>query len=72
MGVTLAVTHSIGDMQSEETISCIQAGTPVERYRDRDTNPHIKLFTQNLSYLQEIQRLGMEQRLKNPNLRPTP
>ena len=30
MGVTGAVTHSIGDMESEEAISCSQAGTPEE------------------------------------------
>ena len=30
MGVTLAVTHSIGDMEPEEATSCSQAGTPVE------------------------------------------
>ena len=31
MGVTLAVTHSIGDMEPEEATSCSQAGTPVEQ-----------------------------------------
>ena len=30
MGVTLAVTHSIGDMEHEEVTSCSQAGTPLE------------------------------------------
>ena len=29
-GVTLAVTHSIGDMEPGEAASCGQAGTPVE------------------------------------------
>ena len=31
MGVTLAVTHYIGDMESEEATYCIQTGTPVEQ-----------------------------------------
>ena len=31
MGVTLAVTHSIGDMEPEEATSCSQPGTLVER-----------------------------------------
>ena len=31
MGVTLAVTHYIGDMEPEEATSCSQAGTPVEQ-----------------------------------------
>jgi hypothetical protein len=30
MGVTLAETHSIGDMEHEEAISCSKAGIPVE------------------------------------------
>ena len=38
MGVTLAVTHSIGDMEHEEAISCCQAGTPVERQRHQLTH----------------------------------
>jgi hypothetical protein len=28
MGVTLVVTHYIGDKEPEETTSCIQTGTP--------------------------------------------
>ena len=31
MGVTLAVTHYIGDMEPQEATSCIQTGTPVEQ-----------------------------------------
>ena len=31
MGVILAVTHYIGDMEPEEATSCSQAGTPVEQ-----------------------------------------
>jgi hypothetical protein len=31
MGVTLAVTHSIGDMEPEEATSCSQAGTTMEQ-----------------------------------------
>ena len=30
--VTLAVTHSTGDMEPEEATSYSQAGTPVEQY----------------------------------------
>ena len=30
-GVTLAMTHNIGDMEPEEATSCSQAGTPVEQ-----------------------------------------
>jgi hypothetical protein len=31
MGVTLAVTHYMGDMEAEEATSCSQAGTSVEQ-----------------------------------------
>ena len=31
VGVTLGVTHSIGDMEPEEATSCSQPGTLVER-----------------------------------------
>ena len=31
MGVTLAMTHYIGDMEPEEATSCIQIRTPVKR-----------------------------------------
>ena len=31
MGVSLAVTHSIWDMEPEEATSCNQAGTPMEQ-----------------------------------------
>ena len=37
IGVSLAVTHSIGDMEPKEATSYIQAGTPMEC--DMDTNP---------------------------------
>ena len=51
MGVTLTVTHSIGDMEPEEA-------TPVARqehqWSDRDTNLSTKLLTQNVSCLQEM------------------
>jgi hypothetical protein len=45
MGVTLAVTHCIGDMEPEDATSCSQVGT---RWSNRDTNPPTKLLTQNL------------------------
>ena len=31
MGVTIPVTQTTGDMQSEEATYCCQAGTPVEQ-----------------------------------------
>ena len=31
IGVTLAVTHNIGDMKPEESTSCSQVGTLVEQ-----------------------------------------
>ena len=61
MGVTLAVTHSIGDMDPREAASCGQTETPVEH---RDTKPPIKLSTQNLACLQKMQGLGMKQWLR--------
>ena len=30
IGVTLAETHSSGDLEREEAVSCRQAGTPME------------------------------------------
>ena len=51
MGVTLPVTHYIGDMDPEKTISRSQTGT---QWSDRSTNPPTKLSTQNLSDLQVI------------------
>jgi hypothetical protein len=56
-GGTLAVTHSIGDMEPEEATSFSQAGTPVERW---DTNLPTKLEIPNLSCLQEMQGQGLE------------
>ena len=51
MGVTLAVTHSIGDMEPEEATSFSQAATPVERQRHQPThktfNPKFILSTRN-------------------------
>ena len=52
MHMTLAETHSSGDMKPEKTISCNQAGPPVEGKRQQPTH---KGSTQNLSYLQEMQ-----------------
>lgn len=46
MGVSLAVTHSFGDMDPEEAISYSQIGTPMEQKRHQPTqktfNPPIK------------------------------
>ena len=40
MGLTLAVTHYIGDLEPEENTFCIQAGTPVEQERHQPTHKH--------------------------------
>ena len=49
MGVTLAVTHSIGDMEPEEATLYSRAGTPVEQQEHQLThktfNPQIILST---------------------------
>jgi hypothetical protein len=51
MGVTLAVTHSIGDIKPKEAISCGEAGTSVELQRYQHThktfNPKCILSTRN-------------------------
>ena len=52
MGVTLAVTHYFGDMESEETNSYIQKQP---WWSNRNSNPPTKLSTQNFSCLQEMQ-----------------
>ena len=74
-GVTLAETHSSGDMD-------LKRSPPVTRqephWSSRDTNPPTKLLTQTLSCLQKMQRWRMEQRLREwptnymPNLRDPP
>jgi hypothetical protein len=46
MGVTLAMTHSFGDMGYEENISRQEP-----QWSDRDTNPPTKHSTQNIFYL---------------------
>jgi hypothetical protein len=62
MEETLAVTHNIEDLEREEATSCSQPLEP--QWSNRDTNAPTKLSTQNLSCLQEMQALGMEQRLR--------
>ena len=56
LGVTLNMTHIIGDITTEKATSCSQAGILLES--DRDTNPPTKLSTQNLTYLQEMKCQG--------------
>jgi len=51
MGVTLAMTHSIGDMEPEEATSCRQAGT---LYGNKDTH---KTF--NLKCILSTRNAGM-------------
>jgi hypothetical protein len=55
MGVTLAMTYYIGDMEPKGVAFCIQTNL-----NDRDTNPPIKLSIHNLSCLQEMQAQGAE------------
>jgi hypothetical protein len=76
MGVTLAVTHYIGDMEPEvAAFFGSEGGTPMERWEHQ---PVHKIFHPNLSCLQEMHGLEMEQRLRKwptnnrPNLRPIP
>ena len=38
MGVTLAMTHYIGDMETEEATSCSHKGAPVEQ-KETPTHP---------------------------------
>jgi hypothetical protein len=56
LGVTLNMTHIIGDITTEEATSCSQAGILLES--DRDTNPPTKLSIQNLTCLQEMKCQG--------------
>jgi hypothetical protein len=75
MGVTLAMTHSSGDAETEEATSCSKAGTPVELSGHKPTHktidPKFILSTRNAG-------TGNEQRQKEwltnngPNLRPIP
>ena len=75
MGITLAVTHYIGDLQPEETTSYCQTGTAVVLERHKPTH---KTFNPNISCLQEMLSLGMEQKLREwtiyncPDLKPIP
>ena len=52
MEVTLAVTHSIRDMESEEATSCSQTETPVDRQTHQPPhktfNPKFILATGNV------------------------
>ena len=57
MGVTLAGSHSIGNMEPEEATPCSQAEPQVEGV---GLHPPTKLSAQNLSCLQEMQRQGMK------------
>ncbi|EDL87993.1 rCG56853, isoform CRA_b [Rattus norvegicus] len=59
MEVTLAVTHSIGDMNLKRPPSVARQEP---QWSDRDSNPPTKLSTQNVSCLQETQD-RMEHRL---------
>jgi hypothetical protein len=55
MRVTLAVTHSLGDMEPEEDTSCSQVGTPVER---QGHQPTYKTF--HPKCIQSTRNVGME------------
>jgi hypothetical protein len=52
MRVTLAKVPNSGDMKPEETTSAARQDS---QWRDKDTNPPIKLSTQNSSCLKEVQ-----------------
>lgn len=41
MRVSLAVTHSIGDMEPGGAISCSQTGTPVKQWEHQPTHKNI-------------------------------
>lgn len=58
LGVTLAETHSSGDMRPKEASSCSHEGT---EWSDRDTNPPSKLLAQNISCLQKNAGIWMQQ-----------
>jgi len=51
MGVTLAVTHSIANLEPEEIIFCSQVGTPMEQQEHQATyrtfDPKFILSTRN-------------------------
>ena len=74
MGVTLAVIHFFGDMESKEANCYIQKE---HQWSNRDTISPTKLLTQNFSCLQAMQRQWMEKILWEwptnwPNLKPIP
>lgn len=51
MGITLAVIHNIGDLETEEATFCSQEETPEEwqRYQptQKTSNPNLLLSTRN-------------------------
>jgi hypothetical protein len=59
MGVTLAVTHYIGDVEPMKLSSAFRKEL---QWSYRDINLPTKLSTLNISCLQVIQAWGMEQR----------
>jgi hypothetical protein len=63
MGVTLAVTHYIEDVEPEEATSCSQAGTPGEQWRHKPTyktfNPKCILSTSNAGTGEGAETEGM-------------
>jgi hypothetical protein len=52
IGMNLAVTHSIAEMEPKEATYCSQVEP---QWSNRDTNPPTKPSTPNLSCLQEMQ-----------------
>ena len=76
MGVILAVTHYIRDIEPEEATSCSQGRIPS---KTRETPTHPQNFQAKIyPVYKKIQAQGIEQRLKEwptknqPNLRPIP
>ena len=64
MGVTLALTHYIGDMEPKMAISFSQAGTPVEQQRHQPTHktfiPKFILSTRNAGRKDGVETEGMD------------
>ena len=75
MRINLFVPHYIGDLQPEESTSYCQTGTPEVLERHEPTH---KTFNPNISCLQEMLSLRMDQKLREgtiyncPELEPIP
>lgn len=63
IGVSLIVTHNIGDMEPEEATSCSQAGFQMEQSGQQPTyktfNPKLTLSTRNAETKDGAETVGM-------------